>query len=306
MQENNERRNPFLLAPAVTLAVLIVFGVLSFIPFGKGIVAYIVAVGSALIVFGGLVFATFRLRGGKWWNACTQSRARGGWAIALSAAGVMMVQSAMIRSFLIGDAYHYRTYSFYGITLDVHTDSFGLFLLIFVMLAVLPAVWEGLLFRGFLMHEYRYGGVWVSAVLSSLLYAMTGLSFSEFPIHFLNGILLCAVVFLTGSVAFSILAHSLYGFFALSFEKYFMFIAAETPTLSFLVLAAIGLFCVICLCGSAEKILRARGEDEDRMPMRCKKGKLPIVLWDIFSAPVIWVDIVCFVLIGALHIFLDV
>jgi hypothetical protein len=114
------------------------------------------------------------------------------------------------------------------------------------------------------------------------------------------------VVFLTGNIAFSILAHSLYGLFALSLEKYFMFIAAETPTLSFLVLAAVGLFCVICLCGSAEKILRARGEGEDRMPIRLKKGKLPIILWDIFSAPMIWVDIVCFVLICVLHIFLDV
>ena len=306
MQENNERRNPFLLAPAVTLAVLVVFGVLSFIPFEKGLVAYIVGVGSALTVFGGLVFAAFRLRGRKWWDSCTQSHARGGWTICLSAAGVMMVQSAMIRSFLIGDVYNYRTYSFYGISLDVHTDSFGLFVLIFVLLAVLPAIWEGILFRGFLMHEYRYGGVLVSALISSLLYAMTGISFSEFPIYFLNGVLLCAVVFLTGNVAFSILAHSLYGLFSLSFEKYFMFIAAETPSLSFLIMAAIGLFCVFCLCGSAEKILRARGESEDRMPIRCKKGKLPIVLWDIFSAPVIWADVCCFVLIGILHIFLEV
>lgn len=306
MQENNERRNPFLLAPAVTLAVLVVFGVLSFIPFEKGLVAYIVGVGSALTVFGGLVFAAFRLRGRKWWDSCTQSRARGGWTICLSAAGVMMVQSAMIRSFLIGDVYNYRTYSFYGISLDVHTDSFGLFVLIFVLLAVLPAIWEGILFRGFLMHEYRYGGVLVSALISSLLYAMTGISFSEFPIYFLNGVLLCAVVFLTGNVAFSILAHFLYGLFALSFEKYFMFIAAETPSLSFLIMAAIGLFCVFCLCGSAEKILRARGESEDRMPIRCKRGKLPIVLWDIFSAPVIWADVCCFVLIGILHIFLEV
>ena len=306
MQENNERRNPFLLAPAVTLAVLVVFGVLSFIPFEKGLVAYIVGVGSALTVFGGLVFAAFRLRGRKWWDSCTQSHARGGWTICLSAAGVMMVQSAMIRSFLIGDVYNYRTYSFYGISLDVHTDSFGLFVLIFVLLAVLPAIWEGILFRGFLMNEYRYGGVLVSALISSLLYAMTGISFSEFPIYFLNGVLLCAVVFLTGNVAFSILAHSLYGLFSLSFEKYFMFIAAETPSLSFLIMAAIGLFCVFCLCGSAEKILRARGESEDRMPIRCKKGKLPIVLWDIFSAPVIWADVCCFVLIGILHIFLEV
>ena len=65
MQENNERRNPFLLAPVVTLAVLVVFGILSFIPFEKSLVAYIVGIGSALIVFGGLIFAAFRLRGRK-------------------------------------------------------------------------------------------------------------------------------------------------------------------------------------------------------------------------------------------------
>lgn len=306
MQENNERRNPFLLAPVVTLAVLVVFGILSFIPFEKSLVAYIVGIGSALIVFSGLIFAAFRLRGRKWWDSCTQSRAKGGLPICLFAAGIMMVQSAMIRSFLIGDVYNYRTYSFYGISLDVYTDSIGLFILIFVLLAVLPAVWEGILFRGFLMHEYRYGGVLVSALVSSLLYAMIGVSFAEFPIHFLNGVLLCAVVFLTGNVAFSILAHSLYGLFVLSFEKYFMFIAAETPSLSFLILATIGLFCVICFCGSAEKILRTRGESEDRMPIRCKRGKLPIVLWDIFAAPMIWADVCFFMLIGILHIFLDV
>jgi len=306
MQENNERQNPFLLVPFFMLVLLTVFGIVSFIPFGKGIAAYITAVISVLLVFGGVVALAFYLRGGKWLGACLRSRAGGGFSLCFFAACLMMLQSVLICSFLIGELYDYRVYSLYGIPCDAVTDSFGAFLLIYLVLAVLPAFLEGFLFRGFFMYEYRHGGVLLSVLVPSLLCGMLGMSFAEFPIRFLNSVLLCAVVFLTGNIFYSVLSHLIYGLFALSLEKYLMFIAKETPALSFLVLAALGLFFVICFCGSADKILRQRAEKEERAPVRWRKGKIFTVLGDIFSAPMIWADVFGFALIGILHIFLDV
>lgn len=307
MQENKGHRNPFLLAPALILPILVPFGAMSFIPAlpGKGMVANIVALVSVLLLFGCAIAASFYLRGAGWMAVCFGNAKKGSFLLSLSAAGMMMVQSAGIRSFLTENFYDYRIYSLYGVAFESKTDSIGSFVLTFVALAVVPVLMEEVLFRGFLLHEYRYGGAFLSILVSSLLYAMVGMSLADLPVYFLNGVLLSAVVFLTGNLFFSVLSHLLYALFALSLEKYLFFIATETRLLIFLVLVALGLASAIGFCGSAEKILRARGENEERMPVRLKKGKFFVILRDILAAPMLWADAVCFAVICALHIFLD-
>ena len=304
MQENKGHRNPFLLAPSPVCAILIFFGVLRFVPLGDGVGSYIIAAASVLIAFGMAIGLAVYFGSGKWLGRCFGAHKTGSFAICLSAAVVMMVQSALFRSFVIGEQYDYRTFSLYGMSFETATDSVGAFLWVFAVLAVLPALAEGFFFRGFLMYEYRYGGVALSVIMSSFLYAMTGMSLVDFPVYFINGILLSVTVFLTGNLFYSILSHLIYGLFALSVEKYFFFTAQETPVLSFLVMAALGLLALICFFGSAEKILRQRGECEERMPVRLKKGRGLVVLIDIFSAPMIWADIICFAAICAIRIFL--
>ena len=140
---------------------------------------------------------------------------------------------------------------------------------------------------------------------SSFLYAMTGMSIANFPVYFINGVLLASVVFLTGNLAYSVLAHVMYALFALSFEKYIFFIALETRILIFLVLVALGLLSAIGFCGSAERLLRQRGEEEERAPIRLKKGRFFVILKDMITAPMLWADVFCFGLVCVLHIFLD-
>lgn len=305
MQENNGRRNPFLLAPAIVLVLLAFFGIVSFIPLGRGFVPYIIAIVAVLLVFGMAIAAAVYLRGTGWTARCLAHGRKGSFLLCISAAGMMMVQSVGIRSFLIENFYDYRIFELYGMRFESATDSLGSFLLIFFALALLPAVLEGIFFRGFLMHEYRYAGVFLSILVSSFLYAMTGMSIANFPVYFINGVLLSAVAFLSGSVAYSVLVHVMYALFALSFEKYIFFIAEETRTLIFLVLAAVGLLSAIGFCGSAEKLLRQRGEDEERAPIRLKKGRALVILKDILAAPLLWADTLCFILICVLHILLD-
>ena len=307
MQENKGRQNPFLLAPALVLVIPVVFGILSFITIGggEGYGGYIVAALSVLLVFGsGIAMALF-LRGSGWLIRCFGNGKKGSLLLCLSASGMMMIQSVGIRSFLTENFYDYRLYSLYGMTFESKANSTKELLLMIVTFVLLPALMEEIFFRGFLMSEYRYGGVILSVAVSSFLYALTGMSLADFPVLFLNGILLSAVVFLTGNLFYSFTAHLLYAIFALSFEKYIFFIAEETRILIFLVLVALGLLFAIGFCGSAEKILRQRGENEERMPTRLKKGKLFIILRDIFATPMIWADVFVFVLICILHIFLD-
>jgi membrane protease YdiL (CAAX protease family) len=256
-------------------------------------------------VFGIAIALSFTLRGAGWLSGCLGHHMDGSLALCLSASCMMMVQSVGIRSFLTENFYDYRSYSLYGMTLESATDSIGAFLLMFFVFGVLPAIAEGILFRGFVLHEYRYGGVLISIGISSFLYAMTGMSLADLPVYFINGVLLSAVVFLTGNLFYSVLSHSLYVLFVLSLEKYIFFIALETRILIFLVLVMAGLLSAVCFCGSAEKLLRQKGENEARAPIRLKKGKFFVIFKDILSAPMLWADAACFLLICVLHILLD-
>lgn len=305
MQENKGRRNPFLLAPTLALAVLALFGILSFVPIGGGIFSYIIVLVAVFAIFGSAIFLAVYLRGTGWAARSFGKPKSGSIVICLSAAGMMMVQSVGIRSFLTENFYDYRTVSLYGMHFESATESTGAFLLVFFAFVVIPAVAEEIFFRGFLMREYRYGGVFLSMLASSVLYAMTGLSLPDFPIHLINGILLSAVAFLTGNLLYPMLAHVLYALFVLSAEKYIFFIALETRALILLVLVALGLLSALCFCTFAEKILRNRGEDEERAPVRLKKGTALVVLMDMLSAPMLWADVFCFALVCILHIFLD-
>lgn len=308
MQENKGRQNPFLLAPSLVLLILLIFGILSFITIGggEGYGGYIVAALSVLLVFGSVIAMAIFLRGSGWLMRCFGNGKKGSFLLCLSASGMMMIQSVGIRSFLTENFYDYRLYSLYGMTFESKANSTKELLLMIVTFVLLPVLMEEIFFRGFLMSEYRYGGVILSVTVSSFLYALTGMSLADFPVLFLNGILLSAVVFLTGNLFYSFFAHLLYAMFALSFEKYIFFIAEETRTLIFLVLVALGLLCAVGFCGSAEKILREKGENEERTPIRLKKGKLFMILRDVFYVPTIWADVFIFIFVCVLHIFLDV
>jgi|GEM_PF-1145375 len=308
MQENNGRRNPFLLAPLFVLPALFVFGIASFFEIGSlGRVPSLILIALfTLISFVTPIVLSFRVSGAGWIPGCLGRVRRGAFAASIWAAGLMAVQSASLRSLLLAEEYDYRTYTLYGFSIENATGTVGAFLLNFLIFAVIPVLLEAVLFRGIILHEYRYCGVLLSSLFSSLLYAALGMSYAELPVLFLNGVLLSAVVFLTGNLLCSVLTHLLYTLYAMCVEKYFLFIAAETETriLLFFILGALGCVFAICFFGSAEKLLRQRGENEDRAPLRMKKGRRSVVVRDVLSAPGLWA--VCFgaVLICVLHIFL--
>ena len=306
MQENNQRRNPFIFAPALTFPIILLLGIGGFVfanPIENNAV-YIVSVLLGLFVFGVPTILFFRMRGGKWFASCTMPVGARGWALAVSAALLLMVQSAFCRSLVVGDFFDYHIYTLYGIPFRIDMDSFGSFMGAFFPLAVLPAFLEGIFFRGILMHEYRYGGVVLSVFMSSLLYAMTGASFASFPLYFLNGILLSMTAFLTGNVFCSVLADLIYLLFAMLGEKYVLFLAEEEETCIILLFFLVWLWITVAIFffDTAENVLRKRGEKEHRKPFCLSVKNCAAVLYDIVAVPMLGADVLCFAVFAVLHL----
>lgn len=307
MRENNQRQNPFVLAPVLMLPILVFLGIASVIigkPLEKNI-SYIIATFLFLFVFIMPIVFYFRLRGGKWLSSCFASISFRSVVFSVSAALLMMAHSVAYRSFTLGDFFDYRIYTIYGVPFSLDVESFGAFIGVFFVGGVVPALLEGVFFRGIFMHEYRFGGVVLSIFMSSALYAMMGMDFISFPLYFLNGIMLSAVVFLTKNLFCSVLTHLIYILFVMLGEKYLLFLAIETETRGVMLFLLFGAWLTIAIFffDAAEKILRKYGENEQPKPIGLSKRNCFRVCYDILFVPMLWIDIFCFSIISILHLF---
>lgn len=74
-------------------------------------------------------------------------------------------------------------------------------------MALIPAVAEELVFRGFLYHSYRKNGVFGAAVISALGFGLFHLNLNQFLYAFVLGIVFALLVEATSSLFSSMLAH---------------------------------------------------------------------------------------------------
>ena len=216
MLANNIRRNPFVIAPALTGCVLVLMGIVSLIPIkALGQTASQILIGIVtLLIFGVPCFFFFALRGNVIGRFGLRPMTADGWQIALSSATVLILQNLLFQAIFFSDTYDYRVYTLYGSSLSSETKSFGSFLLTLFVFVIIPVLAEGIFFRGILLYEYRYTGPLVSILLCSFLYGLTTMSFASFPMGLLNGLLLSSVAFLTGNLPASLLSHAVYLLFA--------------------------------------------------------------------------------------------
>jgi len=88
-------------------------------------------------------------------------------------------------------------------------DSFGDFILAFVVIAILPGIGEELLFRGMLQPELHratgniHAGIWISAILFSAIH----LQFFGFVPRMLLGVLFGYLYFWSGNIIVPMIAH---------------------------------------------------------------------------------------------------
>ena len=89
---------------------------------------------------------------------------------------------------------------------ELYTDPITLSL-VFVRNVVLAAVLEELLFRGVLINAFEGKGVALTVLFSALLFSVMHCNFMQMPYAFVAGAILCLLVFITGSVFFSVAVH---------------------------------------------------------------------------------------------------
>lgn len=104
------------------------------------------------------------------------------------------------------------SFIFSSYTVDIISNdvSSSTFLTSLICMAVLPAIFEELSFRGAFFQEYRDAyGAWAGAVFSGLLFGLYHLNMRQFIYAFLCGIFFAFLIEATDSIASSMLMHFL-------------------------------------------------------------------------------------------------
>ncbi len=301
MPQNN--RQSFLIAPfagLVALALLLLFGFFE----GEGgvetllrvAIFQLIAFGAALILFGPskerrrAVLPMGKVMGHEWW-------------LVLSAFFALVFLTAGVEFGFSVREYGHGAAVLYGFSLTA-PESFGEGCLLALSAAVLPAVWEEIIFRGVLFDAYRHAGVTGSILLSALFSAMLGASFGSFPVLFLAGLAFGMIRFLTGKLTTSIFLHMAYGVYVLFGQEFFYRLSLSPVsrglfTLLMLFFFGIALFFFLYF---AEKVLRGRNGEA---PIRIPKNRRAIVLIDVVSAPLFFVTVCLYLVVAILKLFLS-
>lgn len=177
---------------------------------------------------------------------------------------------------------------------------------IFLCYVLIPAVFEELFFRSFILSEYREFKAYASILTSALFFAMLHFSFSEFLFYFFAGALLGLITYVTGSAIPSLVIHLLNNTVTVYYGKAlsaFLTESSSSVILAFLLVAAF-LASLIWMLYSLEELYEKRsvmyengtlpGKKRSLLDTQ-KKGKPSEK--DIFLSPVFFLAVALFVLI---------
>ncbi len=83
------------------------------------------------------------------------------------------------------------------------------FIVMFILIAVLPALVEEMLFRGIYYHVYKKAGSLIGILVSALFFGLMHSNFNQFAYAFIAGIVFSVFVSLSGSVVYTVIMHIL-------------------------------------------------------------------------------------------------
>lgn len=94
-----------------------------------------------------------------------------------------------------------------GNTFDLKFNNFGIFSLAILILGLLPAICEELIFRGLIMQGYKEFSKKTIVFVTAFLFMIMHLNIEQTIYQFVLGMVLCCVVLITGSLLSSIILH---------------------------------------------------------------------------------------------------
>lgn len=100
---------------------------------------------------------------------------------------------------------------------DIPLETWGQYLTFTLVLGILPAIFEEVLFRGVVFGGVRGAGAFSAALLCSLCFSLYHCSLAQLIYQFVYGLFLCFLAYVSKSVIPGMLAHFLNNFAVLTF-----------------------------------------------------------------------------------------
>lgn len=212
----------------------------------------------------------------------------------------MVSGSALINYFmssLIGSDYSSSSASYMSIVAGGGVSG-GIYAVL--AFALIPALCEEFLFRGIVAAEYECSGIPSAVFFSTVLFAMSHLSFMRLPVYLFSGLMLVFALYVTRSVIATMIIHASFNTCALFFEELVYRVVNRQGIVLFLfALAVVFLLSLVFAFGEGEKIYSYYGVLNIESPhVPSKKERLSFVE-ALISPPFIAVT-VFYIIMGAI------
>lgn len=103
----------------------------------------------------------------------------------------------------------------YGLLIAVGDGGWVSTVCMIITFAILPAIFEEIVFRKLLMKRYAKKGLFPAVLISGIFYCLTPFSVRLLPSFFFAGMIYCLIFLVTGSLATSIITHFLFNMYGL-------------------------------------------------------------------------------------------
>ncbi len=91
--------------------------------------------------------------------------------------------------------------------IDIPLSSFGYYALAVLMIGILPAITEELVFRGIIFNGLKKCGKWTAILLSAVMFSLMHANVPQFPFTFILGVVLGLVMWETGALWLCMILH---------------------------------------------------------------------------------------------------
>ena len=205
-------------------------------------------------------------------------RPRGGWqTVLLLPAGLGLcfignILSNYIITFANSFGVTFRSYEYAMEQQENAPETLGLLLLTVVHTAILPALLEEMVFRGFIMQPLRRYGDWFAIITSALIFGLVHGNMMQVPFAILAGVALGYINVISGSMWMNILLHFLNNLISVLYTSAVAFSGEDGGiVLSLLVtygVIAVGILAFVGYVLSNRNFARLRPGDQPRFPRR--------------------------------------
>ena len=287
---------PFLLI--VVLTLLAVSGTVDPAKVGMDENPYLVSVIIQLIVYALPTIFFCRMRGDKYASRLRLRLFRTNHLFFMLLSLIAMISGSALINLMLYTAFPERNA---GMSVSLSLGGTELLFAV-IAFAILPALTEEFLFRGVILAEYESVSVPFAVVLSSLLFAMMHLNFSQLPVYFYCGIMLAIVLYTTRSLFAPMLVHLLNNIATLLLDRFVYNVAENTEgrgvLLSFILLCVL-FVSLILLFLEALRIFTGYGITGVPAPhVRVRKKNEPLGAIDALVTPPFVAFVILFIVIS--------